>query len=188
MNISKKILTVFCVSIIFPLFSIAQSDTTPELRTVQQDSEFKPHVGLGVGVGNPEGSLDAGGNYTLEAGFQPIIPISFIGEYGVETYDTASSDKLVRNRLLMKANYNFGGTIPIIRYAYVGLGLGPMWEDTNGDDGLALAIMPQAGFDYPLRKIIDQSPLTLGANVSQLFTTSDNPDVFAVKGVVKYWY
>lgn len=165
-----------------------ESDVTPEIRAVQEDSQFKPHVGLGLGFGDPNGTLDAGGNYSIEAGFQPVIPLSIIGDFTVENYNQEGPGKLVRNRFFVKANYNFGGDIPFIRYTYVGLGAGPMWEDTNFDNELAFGLMPNAGFDYPLDHVIDRSPLSLGANVSHLYSSSDTPDVFAVKGVVKYWY
>ncbi len=184
-----KYLAIILSSILFYNFAGAiESDVTPEIRAVQEDSQFKPHVGLGVGFGDPNGTLDAGGNYTLEAGFQPVIPLSIIGDFTVENYNDDGVGKLVRNRFFVKANYNFGGNIPFIRYTYVGLGAGPMWEDTNIDNELAFGLMPHAGFDYPLNNVIDRSPLSLGANVSHLYSSSDTPDVFAVRGMVKYWY
>ncbi len=163
------------------------SDLTPELRTVSSDTQLKPHVGLSAGFGDPEGDINPGGNYALEVGYQPIIPLSIALELAVSHYPIEGPEKLNRTSAIIKTAYNFGGQIPVIRYGYVGLGVGPMWEDRAVQNEMALAIMPQLGFDYPIEGLADQ-PLSLGLNVSQLFSSSDTPDTFAMAGVIKYWY
>lgn len=184
----KNLLQIIILSVLPALaLNVSASEITPELRTVSNDSEFKPHVGFSAGLGTPEGDLNSGGNYALEIGYQPMIPLSLSVEYSLANYDNSGPTKLVRQSLLAKGAYNFGGSTPLIRYSYVGLGIGPMYEDTNIDDGWALGVLPNLGFDYPIDDLTD-TPLSLGINTSYLVTSSDSPDVFAVSGVVKYWY
>jgi hypothetical protein len=182
----SKIIFVFIITSLMSL-SLFASEILPEMRSVANVSELKPHMGLAVGVGSPEGSLNSAGNYAVEVGYQPYVPVSFAGVLSIADYTGAGDIKLVRSSLLAKAAYNFGGQIPFIRYSYVSMGLGPMWEDTATKDQLALGFLPNLGFDYPLKNIME-SPLTLGLNVSYLLTTSTNADVFAMNGVVKYWF
>lgn len=163
-----------------------QSEITPEIRTVENPSEYVPHIGISVGIGEPEGSLDAGGNYALEIGFQPIIPFGLAAELSFADYNNGGTD-LERASLLLKGSYNFGGDIPILRHSYVGLGLGIVNERFAGDTDLELGLMPNAGADIPIRGFTDE-PLTVGFNVSHMYLTSNAPDVFAINAVVKYWY
>ena len=183
---TSKIILAAVISLLMPQLGHA-SDITPELRAVNKQSDYVPHVGLSLGVGAPEGSLNAGENYALEIGFQPYIPFGTAMELSRAEY-SAANQKLNRTSLLLKGAYNFGGTIPIVRHSYVGLGLGPVWEERRRGTNVALGFLPNLGFDYPLKDVFSNTPLSVGVNASYLLTSSGEPSVFAMNGVLKYWY
>lgn len=182
----KKIFITTLVSLSFASITFA-SELTPKLRHIAKDSEYKPTLGFAAGVGSPEGSMNSGGNYSLEAGYQPYIPLTVAGVLTVSDYNSTPGNKLTRTSAMAKVGYNFGGTLPFIRYSYAAMAMGPMWENATNSNQLALGFKPSVGFDYPLDKVMD-SALSLGMNANYLLTTSSNPDVFAVNGVLKYWY
>jgi len=183
MNFKKTILLLLLSA---PLTSWSQSDLTPNSRPAVGSEMQKPHLGLRLGVAEPEGELNSGIQIAVEYGLQFYVPYSLAVEVGHEAYDEAGFD-FNRTSVLMKGNYNFGGDIPVIKYSYVGLGLGLAWEDDSINDGLAALIVPQVGFDVPINGFLNDR-ISLGANVGYTFTTRGTPDVFAASGVVKYWF
>ena len=184
-----KVFKSFILSlvIISPLVTLAE-DATPEVRAVNSHSELKPHFSFSAGAGEPSGERELSPNYAIGIGFQPIIPISIKAQYNYADYSEDSGrGRLLRNSLLLDLAYNFGGNIPLIKYSYVGFGIGAVFQDTDTDDDLLLGLKPQMGFDYPVEDILD-APFSLGANVAMTFVSSNSPDELNVSGVVKYWY
>jgi hypothetical protein len=183
-----KLLTGLTFSLLFATSAFAANDTGSS-RTFQEPrfsgyEEQKPSIGVMGGYTDTEGSRDSSGAYSLELGFQPVIPVGMAIELG--TYSTngeGGSASLTRTKLLGKVNYNLGGTIPVIRYSYLGLGAGPVYDNVNHDTDWSLGIAPQAGFDIPV-----SSAFTLGANTSYMFISNAKDDVFALNAVAKYWY
>lgn len=185
MNIAKILSLIACLGFLSTSFA---SELIPEVREVHSESELKPHFGVMAGVGDPDGSQNVGGNYAVELAYQPVIPFSLGLHFAISNFQNSSdSDKLVRNSLLIKGGYNFGGNLPVIRYSYLAVNAGMIWEDTRSNDGLAFGAMPNAGFDIPVLAMED-GKLSLGVNVAYLLVTSGNPDTFSANGVVKYWY
>lgn len=184
-----RILSLSFALICLPFTTVAwgqSSDLTPELKTVADDELYQPHIGLGAALSSPEGAFNPGGQYTLEFGLQPIIPLSYTVKAGYGYY-TDGPANFSRTSLILEGKYNFGGTIPVIRHTYVGLGLGPAWEDTTLDEGLALIVYPQAGFDIPLKAWIGE-PVSAGLNLNYMVSTRNTPDTTNLAAVVKYWY
>lgn len=164
------------------------SEAMPEVRQVQNQDEFKPHVGVLGGVSNPEGSFSTGAEYAIEAGMQPIIPFGLALEINQALYDSdGASDDFKRTSFLIKGSYNFGGDVVVLKNSYVGLATGLLVEDAGPSTTTYGGLMPNIGFDIPTFKI-DQEWVTLGANARYMLTASDAPDVFALNGVVKYWF
>lgn len=177
---------IFIVFTAMMCVSAMASDITPELRAVTHEELYKPHLGVAAGWSQPEGSYQSSGVYSIEYGIQPYIPFSYtIKGLFAEYIDGDTSFN--RTSLILEGKYNFGGTIPLIKYSYVGLGLGPAWEDGSVDDGLALAFYPQVGFDWPLKKWLGE-PISLGMNANYLISSRSTADTFNLTGVVKYWY
>lgn len=156
----------------------APSSTFPRPHEVTMAEEWRPHVGLLAGVTNPEGDQGSFGSYGLEIGYQPVIPFGL----GLE-FNSTQNDDFKRMDLLARGTYNLGGTIPVIRYSYVGVGLGPVFLS----DGAELVAAPIIGFDIPLREL-ERSSLSLGLNAKYEFISSSVANVFAMSGVLKYWY
>lgn len=173
-------------ALFFTQLSIA-SETTPEIRAVYNEEMQMPHIGFAVGTSSPDAGFDAGGVYSLEYGLQPIVPFSYAVKATYAGYSDAA-DNFNRTSLTIEGKYNFGGTIPVVRHSYVGIGVGPAWESGSVDDeGLALVFYPQAGFDLPLESIV-QAPISFGLNANYLVASRSLPDTFNLTGVIKYWY
>ncbi len=181
-------LSLIC-SLIFCFCSpvLAQSDdVTPEIRAVTTEEMYQPHIGIGAAVSSPEGSFNPGGLYSIEFGLQPVIPFSYAVKIGYGYY-TDDDANFSRTSLVLEGKYNFGGNIPVIKYTYVGLGLGPAWEDSTVDEGMAVAFYPQVGFDIPLKSILNDT-WSIGVNYNYLISSRSTPDTSNLSGVVKYWY
>lgn len=190
MNKSFGILAILSLGILsLSTAAVAsETDTVPELRAIERDSAFKPHVGLQFGLVNPDGPKDSNLTFGAELGFQPIIPIGAVLELSYAGFSDAASNDFSRLKLLAKGTFNFGGDIPVIKHSYLGLGVGPMVERTPGDTDIALGIMPFVGADIPLSGEVDPGEFSLGANVRYLFSSTGAPDSFGVSSVLKYWY
>lgn len=160
------------------------SRTLPEGREADR-SEMKPSVAIFGGYSDTQTGRRNGTNYGAEYGFQPYIPLGAAVELsGYVSDHKGDVATLTRTRLLGKVNYNFGGTIPVIKNSYVGLGIGPIMDNVAHKVDVNFGIAPQIGFDIP----IASTPLSLGANANYLFVGGAKPDVFALNGVLKYWF
>lgn len=181
-------LTILCF---VSLKSLAADYTTdnrsamPIHRQLANHSELAPHVGVMAGLAAPEGRYSSTGEYGLDIGYQPYIPIGAGVEIShSEITNSTDNNKLIRTNVLLKATYNFGGTTPVIRDSYIGFGLGPVFKQ----DGTDLASAPLLGFDIPLASAAEQTNFTLGASAKYVIVSGSDPDAFSVNGVLKYWY
>jgi hypothetical protein len=164
------------------------TETFPEPHRVTEQSVYTPHVGVIAGYSAPEGSYQSNVEYGLDFGFQPYVPFSLGAEVTQAQYDAdGDGNDLLRTKALLKGAYNFGGNIPVIRESYVGLGVGPMIERAGGSDVTYMGLMPNLGFDIHLKNTMLEA-ISLGANARYLISNSDAPDVFALNGLVKYWF
>lgn len=159
----------------------------PEARPVENHSEYRPHLGVFVGMNNPEGSYNTTAEYGLDVGYQPYVPFGLGLEVNsMTTPSTSNSDRLNRVVTLAKATYNFGGDIPVLRDSYVGLGAGAAFQgDATPFAGAALI-----GFDIPLsRNTTEQaSKITAGAVAKYTIVEGRSADTFSLNGLLKYWF
>lgn len=153
--------------------------TFPEVRAVEGSDEYRLHMGLTGGINNPE-ELDSSAEYGINVGFQPIVPFSVGAELTTTELDNNDQDQ--RTTLLARGAYNMGGDIPVLKYSWIGAGIGPSLIDNQ----LELAIAPQVGFDIPLTNKV-HDVISLGLNAKYMFV-SDNPDSLVAAAAVKYWY
>ncbi len=167
-----------------------QSRTFSEPRHLTDESQRAPSIGVHTGVAGTEGDYGNSMDWGAEVAFQPMIPISA----GLELNGYASDGDrghqgLTRTDLLAKGAYNFGGTIPVIRYSYVGAGIGPVWDNLSNTSHISLGLAPMVGFDIPIATTDqDRTRFTLGAAGSYLFVNNGMPDTLALNGVAKYWF
>jgi hypothetical protein len=86
----------------------------------------------------------------------------------------------------MKGTYNFGGTTPVIKDSFVGVGVGPVIKN----DGTDIAIAPLAGFDIPLKEETNHERdfYSLGLHAKYMFVSSSDPKELSVNAALKYWY
>jgi hypothetical protein len=161
------------------------SKITPPTRPVANAAEMKPSIAVFGGIADTQAHRRNGTNYGVEYGWQPYLPYGAAIELSGYVSDHKGIEPtLTRTRLFGKANYNFGGTIPVIKDSYVGLGLGPVWDNFNHHSDIEFGIAPQIGFDLP----VTGTPLTLGLNANYMFVGGAKPDVFALNGMAKYWF
>jgi hypothetical protein len=166
------------------------SSTFPEPHKISEMSQQKPHIGIKGGMTNPRGDYQGAAEYGMEAGYQPYIPFSAAVEFTTMSANRSNSSNLNRTKILAKANYNFGGTVPLLRSSFVGAGLGPVFDSERGETVVRPALGLLAGFDVPLTstgQIIPDS-FSLGANVSYLFVGNNGPDALGLNALVKYWF
>lgn len=150
--------------------------------------EEHPSIGIHYGTANVGGDRGTGTDYGIEYGLQTYVPVSPAIELsGSVVPSKGTFPSLTRTKLLAKANYNFGGDIPVIRYSYVGVAAGPIWDNAGGDTDLELGWSPQLGFDIPLGGNVGEK-YSLGLNANYLMMGGDKPSVFALNGVAKYWF
>jgi hypothetical protein len=161
-----------------------RSSAITEPRPAEGLGEQKPSVGLMLGYADTEAGRTSSFGYGLEYAVQPYIPFGAAVElsgYSADGTDTQPS--ITRTKLLFKGNYNFGGDVAVIKDSYVGVGIGPVWDNILGRSQIDFGIAPQVGFDIPLNP-----NYTLGANANYLFVGGAKPDAFALNGVAKYWF
>jgi hypothetical protein len=168
------------------------SKTVPETRKPMNDSETKPHIGLLGGMADTaNSSRDTAVEYGVTVGFQPLIPWGAglqLSRYSAGT-DDAGGDDLNRTKLLARGSFNFGGQTPVLRYSYVELAAGPIFDEVDERWDIELGVAPGLGFDIPIAKDeVDNTRYTLGANANYLFVTGSNPETFALNGALKYWF
>jgi hypothetical protein len=163
--------------------------TTP--RKSEGREEMRPHIGALIGLSNPNDDYGTNLQYGIDVGFQPIIPFSLSMEISrVQTESSDSIDKdLDRVNLLAKANYNFGGNIPVIKNSFVGAALGPIFDNYEGVTYVRLGTGLNLGADFPITSAETmQDVWSIGANVGYLLVSDTDTDTLNVAGVVKYWY
>lgn len=165
-----------------------EASTFPAERDVKNVAEAKPSIGLMVGTFVPDDGSVATTNFGIDFMFQPRIPFAFGMEATrAEPESTVTRNKMKHTSVLAKAQYNFGGTIPVIRSSYLGIGAGVQIQDS----ATKFAAAPIMGFDIPLRDENQVSQVSLGANAKYLYVEG-NEDVdsnaVSLNGVLKFWY
>lgn len=155
----------------------------PKPREVASQEETRTHVGILAGIATPEGSYDSRGEYGLDIGYQPYIPIGLGLIAAYHETEAGPGTNLRQTDLLAKVTYNLGGTIPVIKDSYFGLGLGAVFKQ----DATNIASAPLLGFDIPLKEE-GHSYLSLGASAKYVIVSGNDPDTLSVNGVLKYWY
>lgn len=96
---------------------------------------------------------------------------------------SSSGENLDRTSVLARGTYNFGGTIPVIRESYVGLGLGPIIKASGTD----MAYVPMLGFDIPLSDEYNQT-ISLGALAKYNIIDGSDQDAGSLDAGIKYWF
>ncbi|MBC7386574.1 MAG: hypothetical protein H7301_10510 [Cryobacterium sp.] len=202
MNSQKSILSVACVlsfSVVV-CASAAQdgNDVTATSRTqilprphaVDNRAELKPSVGILAGYSTLNGgSFSNNGAAILDVGFQPYVPFGLSAQFQYSPGNVgsgAAQRDLNTTNVLAKGTYNFGGYVPVLRNAYVGLKSGLTIYTGDIDTSTHYSLGPVIGFDIP----IDQKKtMTLGAEGTYLGVLGENsPDQVSALGAVKYWF
>lgn len=166
-------------------FAQEGANTLPEARETETRAEMKPSLGIFGGYAETEAARRSAANYGIEYAFQPYIPLGAAIELsGYVSPSVEDQATLTRTRLLGKVNYNLGGNIPVIKNSYVGVGIGPIWDNVANTDDIEFGFAPQVGFDIP----ITRTKFSIGANANYLFVGGAKPDAFALNGVAKYWF
>ncbi len=182
----NKYVGAFVSTLIFSVSAFsadqAKQSVLPQPRPVAESSEWKPHFGVLLGAALPERSGVGASEVGIDIGYQPYIPYGLGAEFIHSRID--DTEKVAdRNTLWLKGTYNFGGTQPLIKNSYVGLGLGGVFKS----DGTSAAVAPLIGFDIPLKQE-DGKTFTLGMNSRYAIVADDEVDTFSLTGVLKYWY
>ncbi len=181
---------IFLTQMTFAQQAGTSSATFPEVRAVSSSSEYKPHVGINVGVASPEGSFRNVPGYGIEAGYQPMIPFGLgieVTSFSSDRSIGSEQDNLNRTTALVKGTYNFGGDIPVLRESFVGLGVGPVFDSHSTWNGTHFGIAPVLGFDIPLIQA-KQNYMSLGLSAQYVFVSGPSPDGFSLNGAAKYWF
>jgi hypothetical protein len=163
--------------------------TFPKVSKSMSAEYVKPHIGLFGGLANPEASFDTSLEYGIDAGFQPWAPLGVgleVSGLGSDRNQGSQPQDLNRTNVLVKGTYNLGGTVPVIRYSYLGLGLGTV-IDASAYKGWHSGIAPLLGFDIPLTAAPAEY-FSLGATAKYVFVSGPSPDAVSVNGMVKYWF
>jgi hypothetical protein len=163
--------------------------TFPKMAPNMTEDYIKPHVGVFAGLANPEASFDTSVEYGLDVGFQPWSPIGIgfeLSGLGTDRMQGSTPQDLNRTNILVKGTYNLGGSIPVVRYSYLGLGLGAV-VDSSAYRGTHTGIAPLLGFDIPLTSAPSQF-FSLGAAAKYVFVSGPSPDGISVNGMAKYWF
>lgn len=194
---TNKIINALLAVVSFATLQVMAADYTTDRETTNNRStmdaghpkvvhaENAPYVGFMGGVATPEGRYNSGGEYGLELGYKPFNPIGTAIEIShTDLKNTQTTSNLARTDVLFKATYSIGGTIPVIRDSYVGVGLGPIFKP----DGTGFGSAPLLGFDIPLAANRDDANFSLGANAKFLIVSGSDPNALSVNGVLKYWY
>lgn len=190
----NQILGFFAAALLVttPVFAAGGMKTTtstlPAERDAQNMAEMKPSIGLMLGTFVPDDGHTATTNVGIDFMFQPRIPFSFGMEAThAEPESTVTGNRLKHTAVLAKAQYNFGGTTPVIRSSYVAIGAGAQFQNS----GTQFAAAPIIGFDIPLRNDEGISHMSLGANAKYLYVAG-NEDVdsnaTSLNAVMKFVY
>ena len=159
------------------------SSTLPATQRLINEEQKVPHIGFLIGANNPEGGATSSTEMGIDVGYQPYIPFG-VGLQVMNTKNVSpSGENLDRTSVLARGTYNFGGTLPVIKESYVGLGLGPIFKESGTD----MAYVPMIGFDIPLSKEYEQI-LSLGALAKYNIIDGSDQDAASLDAVMKYWF
>ena len=160
--------------------------TYEEVKDLNESGLYRPHFALISGVSDPvDNAYDAAGLLAIEAGYQIRVPYGVGIEIAAQDYENDNGTDLTRTQMFLKGSYNFGGDTPVIKYSYVGVGVGMVAENSDASATYG-AIMPNAGFDIPLTVLSEK--ISLGGNLRYTATASNEADSLGLNGVVKYWF
>lgn len=163
--------------------------TFPKVSTTMNKDYLAPHIGVVGGIANPEQSFDTTVDYGLDVGFQPWYPIGVgleISGLNSDRTEGSQPQDLKRTNILARATYNLGGSIPVIRHSFAGLGLGAV-IDNGAYKGTHSGVAPMLGFDIPLMEATRQF-VSLGLAAKYVFVSGPSPDSTSLNGAVKYWF
>lgn len=161
--------------------------TFPAPREVQTTAEFKPHVGILTGFANTADDFGSAVNYGIDVGYQPVVPFGL--GFELSRFTTSADlggglkEDLSRTKAIVRTTYNLGGTTPVIRSSYVGIGVGPVFDSRADSTYTKLGVNPLVGFDYPV-----DPRFTLGLSANYLIIPGTTPDTWGANGMVKYWF
>ncbi|MFZ4404864.1 MAG: hypothetical protein ACOYOK_12245 [Pseudobdellovibrionaceae bacterium] len=163
---------------------IENRNAFPNPKSVENTAEAKPHVGLLLGMSNPEGRYSSGTEYGLDVGFQPYIPLSagFEVTHNENKTKEEFGENLRQTNLLAKAAYNFGGTNIFIRYAHIGA----LADASFRNNETLLTSGPMLGFDIPVNLGSD-SKTSLGLSIRYLINEGSNADILSTNAALKIW-
>ena len=195
MNFNRSLLALAAATMTFA--PVAFAGTLKNIKTELTNSippvvkaepdQTKPSLGFWGGYAQTESRRDAtvfGADYT----YQPVIPFSVGGEVlGMVIHRGNRAGTLTRTMLMAKANYNFGGDILILKNTYLGLALGPVFDNETETLDVSLGIQPNLGMDFMLPSWFTN--WSLGVNFGYTFMTLTTADSsFTANGVLKYWF
>lgn len=158
--------------------------TLPLPRAVSDADQYRLHFGFLGGINIPEGSRGATPEVGMDFGFQPYIPYGAGVELTTSNFGGDQKDLHKRTTFLFKGSYNFGGDTPVIKFAYVGLGMGPTFLKS----GTEMAVAPLLGFDFPFHGETHHQEWSLGFYAKYMFVTTDDPDSLITLASLKYWF
>lgn len=191
---NSLILRVLTTTILMsaPAFASNETQTATSTLPTERDAvnveEQKPSMGLMVGTFVPDDGNVATPNVGIDFMFQPRIPFGFGFEVThARPESTVTGQRLEHTTVLAKAQYNFGGTIPVLRSSYVGVGAGAQFQQSDSQ----FAAAPIVGFDIPLKDGTEISHMSLGANAKYLYVEGNedtDSNAASINGVVKFWY
>ena len=200
-NSSQKFFNGMSINIvIFSLFFYVASTNAAQLFSKDSDEirkaiypELPPkrkRLGYTVGIltGYTSVNLDNykdSWNFSLEFGFRPIRNFVFAFELGgFSSTGNGNLPSLDRSKVLGKGLYSFLGSIPFIRYTYIGAGLGLVRDRQGESNSTEFGFSPLMGFDIPLEAT--GNAISLGANYNYLFVGGARPNAIELNGVIKF--
>ncbi|MGE0527935.1 MAG: hypothetical protein AB7G93_04195 [Bdellovibrionales bacterium] len=166
-----------------------ETRTFPELPGSTASAGWHPSVGLRGGYADLNEGYDDAFAYGVESNLVTWGPL--MGGLAASRYETEEAlTDLERTSLMAQMAYRLGGTIPVVRDSFIGLGAGAVWDDVNGDLDTEFGLEPSVGFDIPIQRT-EARYFTLGAMANYLILPADNednPESVALNGTVKYWF
>lgn len=181
-----KFLT-YSILLSYSAFTIADTShddsgpTLPLVKEVHNREESRIHVGMNLGINNPEGSRGATPELGFDIGYQPLIPFGLSLELSTSRFDQSHDEFYRRTTMMVRGTYNFGGDTPVIKYSYFGVATGAVFLN----DGTEMGLAPVVGFDVPLT---DDHSTSLGFIAKYLFVTSRDPDSLITSAALKHWF
>ena len=160
------------------------SETKAETHSIATAKEYRAQFGVMGGIADTNKGGKSSGEFGINFGFQPFIPIGLGFEASGSKYETSNGELKDKTNLLLTGSYNFSGTTNVFRDTYIGAAMGLIVRSENSD----ATVGPLAGFDIPLKPAKNVSALTIGANAKYLFSNATEVEGVAVNGVLKYWF